>query len=251
MTDRINTHTFLSTVIQQGLYSNVGNLRFHLETLFGGIRLDGATLLDIGGGNGIHSFYAAARGARDVVCLEPEAMGSGAGVTDRFRRLGDRLALLDRVTLEPTTFQAYDAGPRRFDVVLLHNAVNHLDEAACMALPGDPSAREAYREIFAKIGAMSKPGATLVLCDCSNANFFARLGLRNPIEPTIEWHKHQPPEVWAALLNEVGFSRPRISWSSFNRLRSAGRWLTGNRLAAFFLTSHFRLVATWGAARAV
>ena len=39
--------------------------------------------------------------------------------------------------------------------------------------------------------------AILVVCDCSNSNFFARLNISNPFAPAIEWQKHQRPEVWS------------------------------------------------------
>ena len=76
---------------------------------------------------------------------------------------------------------------------------------------------------------------------CSRRNFFALVGIRNPVAPDIEWHKHQAPEVWAELLGGAGFSKPRTRWSSFYQLRRPGRSLLGHRLAAYFLQSHFCL----------
>ena len=61
-------------------------------------------------------------------------------------------------------------------------------------------------------------------------------GLAKPVP-----RRAQAPEVWAGLLTEAGFSSPRIRWSSFYQFRRPGRLLLGNRLAAYFLQSHFCL----------
>jgi hypothetical protein len=57
----------------------------------------------------------------------------------------------------------------------------------------------------------------------------------------IEWHKHQSPKLWARLLAQAGFANPIIRWNSFYTLRSGGRLLLGNRVAAYCLTSVFCL----------
>ncbi len=144
-----------------------------------------------------------------MVCLEPEGEGSTHGATEVFER---RRALLnlDNVVLKPTTLQSFEPDGAPFDIVVSCNSINHLDEAACMTLLDDPASRAVYRELFSKISALSSRGATLIACDCARHNFFGRLGIRNPFVPTIEWDKHQAPEVWADLFGEVGFSNPKI-----------------------------------------
>lgn len=203
--------------------------------------LTGARVLDIGGGNGAYSFYAAAAGAKEVVCLEPVAAGAPDGITTGFQRLHERLPFLRNVRLEPTTLQAFEPAGATFDVIIMHASINHLDEDACVHLLDDESARERYRVIFQKIARLSSPGARLVAVDCSRYNFFALLGRRNPFSPDIEWHKHQSPQVWARLLAEAGFVKPRISWNN-RRMRNAGvRLLLGNRVASYFQSSQFCL----------
>jgi hypothetical protein len=59
--------------------------------------------------------------------------------------------------------------------------------------------------------------------------------------PTLEWHKHQPPEVWAELLSKVGFAQPWIRWTTLNTLRRPGELLFGNRLVSYFTLSTFIL----------
>jgi SAM-dependent methyltransferase len=232
-------------MVEERLFPRERNLIFHQRWLFEGVDFENRTMLDIGAGAGLNGFYAACRGAREVICIEPEADGSTPGAQERFLRLKKRLGV-DNIRFEPAFFQSYEAGDRKFDIILLHNSVNHLDESACVDLLTDDAARTRYRRIFEKIAALAQPGATLILCDCSRYNFFAALGLRNPVMPTIEWEKHQAPEIWAELLGEAGFEEPRIRWSSFNRLGAVGERVLGNKLAAYFLKSHFCLTLRRG-----
>ena len=216
-----------------------GNVRFHSRFLFDGVELRGARFLDVGAGDGTWSLYAAAAGAARVVALEPEGAGSTAGVRDDFAAGVERLGV-GQVTLVPTTLQDYEPGDERFDVLLLNSAINHLDEEACMRLHHDAAARELYLGLLAKLAGLAAPGAALVGVDCSRRNLFARFG-KNPLTPTIEWEKHQTPELWAGLLSQVGFEHPRIRWHSFNTLRRPGALLLGNRVGAYLTTSVFCL----------
>jgi len=231
---------YLQTMIDEGLYSNKAQLAFQVKTLFQGIDFYNKRVLDIGGGFGLYSYYAACRGAQRVVCLEPEAEGSIAKVIDTFHRL-KRLLPFNAVELEPKTLQAFEAEGEKFNIILLHNSINHLDETACILLQKDLKSQAIYKQLFSKIYSLSSQEAKLIICDCSRYNFFALVKIRNPIVPTVEWHKHQPPQVWAKLLREVGFENARIKWSSIHRLGSWARWLLANRLMAYFLASHFCL----------
>ena len=234
-----NLEGYLSAVIKEGLYPNRGNLRFHLKTLFNGIALENKQMLDIGGGSGLHSFYAACMGAREVMCLEPETEGSRSGMEAKFKKLGGILGY-DQVTFEPVTFQSFEPAGKQFDIILLHNSINHLDETACINLLSDEASRAIYMNIFSKLSALASSGAKLIVCDCSRYNFFALLGIKNPFAPTIEWNKHQAPEIWVDLLSQVEFVNPKVRWTAFNTLRSPGRVLLGNRLLSYFLRSDFR-----------
>ena len=238
MPTRPNLEDYLSAVIKEGLYPNRENLRFHLEALFKNIVLENRRVLDIGGGSGLHSFYAACVGAKEVVCLEPETEGSHSGMGAKFRKLGGLLGY-DQVKFEPVTFQAFEPAGKQFDIILLHNSINHLDEVACINLLNSEESKAIYLNMCSKLSSLARGGAKLIVCDCSRYNFFALLRIKNPFAPTIEWHKHQAPEVWVDLLSQVGFINPRIRWTSFNTLRSPGRVLLGNKLLSYFLRSHF------------
>jgi hypothetical protein len=238
MSTKPNLEGYFSAVIKEGLYPNRGNLQFHLKTLFKNMALENRRVLDIGGGSSLHSFYAACMGAGEVVCLEPETEGSRSGMEAKFRKLGGILGY-NQVKFEPVTFQAFEPKGKQFDIILLHNSINHLDETACINLLNDEASRTIYLNMCSKLNSLASGGAKLIVCDCSRYNFFALLRIRNPFAPTIEWHKHQAPEVWVDLLSQVGFVNPRIRWTSFNTLRSPGRVLLGNKLLSYFLRSDF------------
>ena len=231
---------YYSAILSEGLFSSRDNLRFYMETLFRGVELGGSRMLDIGGGSGLYSFYTASAGAREVICLEPEFEGSSSRVTDTFEKLKRQLSE-NIVRLERETIQSFDAGGGRFDVILLHDSINHLDESACIRLTDDPESRDTYQSIFQKIAGLAREGTMLIVCDCSPHNCFAHLRLPNPFAPYIEWNKHQAPKTWAELLGKAGFGNPMITWTPINRLGAPGKRLTGNRLASYFLTSHFCL----------
>jgi SAM-dependent methyltransferase len=218
---------------------SVGNLRFYVRYLFEGVDFRRKTMLDVGAGDGKYSLYAACNGA-SVVSLEPEAAGSRSGSRAVFENAVAQLRL-SNVTLVPQRLQDFGWPDRAFDVLLLHASINHLDEDATIRLRNEPQARAVYLELFSTLGRLAAPGARLIVVDCSPRNLYARLGRRNPFAPTIEWHKHQPPEAWASLLDEVGFGNPRIRWNSLNTLRRPGRALLGNRFAAYCFASAFCL----------
>jgi hypothetical protein len=236
--DADSIHRYFNVAERAGMAP--GNLRFYVDYLFDGIDFRGKTMLDVGGGDGMLSFYAACAGAAKIICLEPEVAGSATGMSAAFERTA---SFLDRtnVQLLPKRLQDFESRDGPFDILLLHQSINHLDEGACIRLRHDNDAQSSYAQLFGKLASLARPRAKLVVVDCARRNLFGDLHLTNPITPTIEWHKHQSPELWARLLAEVGFVNPVIRWNSFNTLRTCGRALLGNRIAAYCLTSAFCL----------
>lgn len=216
-------------------------LRRYTAQLFAGVPLHGRSLLDVGGGSGLMSFYSAAQGADPVVCLEPSAAGSNPRMDADFARWATGLAPDAKVELVRQTFQDLDPADRRFDVVLVHSAINHLDEAACSRLPDDPQARATYREMFAKLASLTVPGGDLVISDAARKNAWGALGLRSPFARTIDWDIHAQPSVWADLAAEAGFSQPSIRWRAHNRLGRPGQAILGNPLGGWLTNSMFIL----------
>ncbi|HZD21143.1 MAG TPA: class I SAM-dependent methyltransferase [Burkholderiales bacterium] len=230
---------FLTTLTRVGAIRGERMTQALMLSLFRGIDFAGRRVLDIGGGEGIYSFYAAAMGASEVVCLEPEAEGSVGGDTRTFQRIRQCMPQLPVRLVERRVNDYHDDDG--FDVVAMIASINHLDEQACERLLDHPAARAAYRQVFARIASLTKPGGRLIIADCTRYNFFAALGLKNPLCPTIEWEKHQTPDTWASLLLSAGFCKPRITWEPLYRFGPAVQALLSNKLAAWFLKSCFRL----------
>jgi SAM-dependent methyltransferase len=230
---------FLDIVVNQGLYANRGRLRFHLNYVFKNIDFLDKNVLDIGGGVGLLSFYAASMGAKKVICLEPQIEGSSSGVTEAFDQLNNKLGYSEIVSLQRSTFQDFAMTEDQFNIVISHNSINHLDEEACIHLLDDSDSKERYKLIFQKLSTICAKGGKLIVCDCSRDNFFDLVKLKNPFAPSIEWEKHQAPDVWVSLLKEHGFANEIVRWTSHNFLRSFGRVIVGNRLMQYFIMSHF------------
>ena len=115
--------------------------RLYLEqVLFRGLVLAGKTVLDIGGGAGLYSLYAACMGADSVVNVEPILDGSSSKSHDLFRQFCSRYGL-DNALLLDWTIQDYMECAGSFDVVIMHDSINHLDEAAYIQLASN---RRAY-----------------------------------------------------------------------------------------------------------
>jgi SAM-dependent methyltransferase len=174
-----------------------------------------------------------------VICLEPEAAGSSPGMIETFRKRSQQLGVT-QVTLLPITFQEYQTD-QPFDVLFCHDAINHLDEEATIHLHQSEEAQKIYLELFRKMYHLCAPGGYLIIADASRHSLYSWLRVRSPLTPTIEWHKHQPPQVWSRLLNQVGFKQVALRWRSPTSLGYLGQLMIGNRFVNFFLWAHFCL----------
>jgi SAM-dependent methyltransferase len=208
--------------------------------VLGPVEPAGKRILEIGAGAGVVSGYAVVAGAERVEAIEPELAGSSDGYLCQIQKLADRLDS-DRLNVLPCTFQDYrDEGP--FDLVVMDDSINHLDEPACQKLHCNDDARDVYVGLFRKLHDLLAPGGRVIICDCGRRNFWPAVGLRNPICGSIEWHKHQQPRLWASLLAGASLRVRQVRWTPLHRLRRLGR-VAGNGVVSYFLTSHFRLLA--------
>jgi hypothetical protein len=96
-------------------------------------------------------------------------------------------------------------------------------------------------ELFRKMYHLCAPGGYLIIADASRHSLYSWLRVRSPLTPMIEWHKHQPPQVWDNLLSKVGFRKVALRWRSPASLGYLGQLMIGNRFVNFFLWAHFCL----------
>lgn len=236
--------TYLDVVTSSKAYPNRSRLRMYLNYMFADIPLAGRRVLDVGGGTGLLTLWAAVEGA-DATLLEPESAGSSENMRAVFKSLKSQISDGLKATESSEYVQDYLAGTEeKFDIIMMANCINHIDEENCAALHKNEAARGKYHEFFELVRAGLKPGGALIITDCGRRNFFGDLGLRSPIMPSIEWHIHQSPVLWSHLMENAGFTVSRAEWTPPNAFGPLGRVLLGNRAAAYFLLSHFRVAAT-------
>lgn len=238
---------FLGLVQEERFFSPAGNwgtpqrLGFYLDRLFRGIDVQGKRALDIGAGTGVFSIALALRGAAEVCALEPEVAGSQSTMSERFERMVRQVGVTN-VRLERKTLEEALPTLKPFDLVLLHNCINHLDEPSCTVLHRDQTARSAYLQTFRDLYRVTRDDGLLIIADSTRHNLFGSVGLRSPMCPSIEWEKHQPPSVWSRLASQVGYRCERVEWTTPGHLGKLGHRLLSNPLASFFLLGHFVLV---------
>lgn len=238
----VSLEKYADILQEKNIYKNRGNFIFYASQLFKGIDFKNKTVLEIGAGKGVFSCYFALCGARKVVALEPESDGSNPQMLNVFNKLIKDSDAVEQVELKPVTFQEYNAAGEYFDIIVSHNSINHLDEKACTLLLSDIAAKETYLQLFDRMNKLLVEGGQLLIADCARFNFWGSLGIKTPVTRAIDWTKHQQPEMWSKLLEKSGFSTVYIKWNTLNGLRLLGRFLFGNRIAAYFINSHFSML---------
>jgi SAM-dependent methyltransferase len=201
------------------------------------IELKNKIILDIGSGYGELGFYACANMATSVVCIEPELEGSTPGFQDAFWEIKKKLNYKN-ISLEKSVFQEYRTN-MIFDIIIMQNSINHLDEEACISLNSSLLAWNNYKIILNKLYNMTSIGGTIIISDCSRYNFFGNLlKYQNPFSSTIEWHKHQSPKVWSKILKECGFKVQKV-YSGAYRLNKIYLPFFLKNILNYFLASSF------------
>lgn len=228
-------------VVGLGLWPSFSRLDHRSRHFLGETEVKGRHILEVGCGNGAFLIWCWAHGAKRCVGIEPEADGSKSGASNTFENAIQHLGCshgvqLLRIRLEELCTNEVGS----FDVVLLFNVINHLNENACERLKDDHAAREVYVNAFRNLGRLVRRHGKIIIADCARNNLFPDLGLRNPFAPNIEWSKHQNPDVWKAILRAAGFIPGASRWYQLYPLRHLG-FLFSNRLVAYLTYSHFVL----------
>lgn len=215
---------------------------------FGTLDFSGQCVLDIGAGSGLYACVVAALGAKQVVALEPEAEGARQGIVDLLRRRADEFKL-PNLEIRPVSAQDYSPPDGSFDLIYMLAVINHLDETHVQTLDTNPHSQEVFRGMLAPLLRWLKPGGRLVISDTTRDHPYERairMGLlkKHPFQPSIEWHKHQSPAVWGAILTSVGFENIQTHWATNWRYPWIPRPLIDNPIVAQLYSSLFVLQAT-------
>ncbi len=218
-------------------YSTGARYRMRGEFLFAGIPLEGTRVLDVGCGAGAWSMWAALHGARHVVGIEPGADGSREGTFDVFQRSIAALGFERQVEARPHFLHELPKPDAPYDVVVMYNVINHLDEEAVVMLHRDGAARERYVTLLKDLVSWMRPGGWLIIADCGRTNAWLRFGMASPFVPTIEWHKHQDPGTWMEVCCQAGFRTVDLRWSPLQPFPK----LTANWLVQYLTCAHFVL----------
>lgn len=193
-------------------YSSLKRYRAKAKFLFNGVQLVGKRVIDVGCGRGAFSLWTAFHGASYVKGLEPEGQGSTFGTLSTFQSLIASLGFSDKVEVFDLCLEELSAGPN-FDIIIMYNVINHLDEDAVIHLHNDNKAWLRYLAIARHLRGLLHAKGWLILADCGRRNFWRTLGIPSPMAPSIDWEKHQEPPVWIELFTQAGFRLHDWRWS--------------------------------------
>jgi cyclopropane fatty-acyl-phospholipid synthase-like methyltransferase len=218
-------------------YTSAARYRSRAKFLFKDITIAGKRVLDVGCGRGAWALWAAIHDAAYVLGIEPDAAGSTSGAFSLFRQLIKQLNLGDKVFAEAKFLQEVQISGKPFDIIIMFNVINHIDEDAVTELLNNPAAVEKYVTVLSHLRNLMSTGGYVIVADCGRSNFWNSLGLKSPLAKMIEWHKHQNPNVWIGIFEQAGFETYDLRWSPLYPLRR----LTCNRIVQYLTKSHFVL----------
>src|SRR4030095_15626125 len=131
-------------------YANRSRYVFRGNFLFDGIPLNGAHVLEVGCGTGAWAIWGALHGASRVLGIEPQDAGSSENSLSLLRQNIEELRLNDRVEAQSYCLQDLPDFGGLFDVIVMYNVVNHLDEDAVQILHKERNAFERYVSLLRK-----------------------------------------------------------------------------------------------------
>lgn len=217
-------------------YSSLKRYALRSKFIFDGLMLENKRILEIGCGSGAFCIWAALNGAEYVLGIEPEAEGSTSGSLTKFCETAEKLKLTN-IEAKGLFLNQLEIPQKLFDIILMYNVINHLDENSVENLHKDKGAAEKYIMLLRDMKKFLNPGGFIIAADCARSNFWNDIGLKSPIAKTIEWHKHQNPRQWIDIFSQAGYSLYDFRWSF---LYPIGK-LASNYLVQYFTTSHFVL----------
>jgi len=206
--------------------------------IFNDVSIENKTILDLGGGNGIASFYALHKTKNcSAWIVDPIAEGSNQLMTDQYNTLKDKIDPA-RIHFHRDFIDTLQK-PEYFDIILMHNSINHIGEDIIEHVESNKEHWDQYLTRLEPVILRAKKGAHIVIADCSNKNFWNDLGMRNPLAPNIDWNLHHRPQVWRRMLKELGCSHSETRWTARREFLAPGKFMLANRFFNYFLGSHF------------
>ena len=206
--------------------------------IFNGISLENKTILDLGGGNGIASFFALySTSSCSAWIVDPIAEGSNQLMTDQYNILKDKIDPA-RIHFHRDLIDTLNE-PEYFDIILMHNSINHIGEDIIEEALVNEEKHKEYVERIKEITDRLKKGGTIIVADCARRNFWGDLGLNSPVAPSIEWNLHCQPNVWQKMIEEAGSVHISSNRTARRELGIFGKILLANRPCSYMLDSHF------------
>lgn len=204
----------------------------YLEWCFSEVDFIDKNVLDIGGGNGIYSYFSKFKGAKTVINLEP--FESGSTYFENNLKTDLQIETINKTLQEFSTIE-------KFDIIILHDSFNHLDEEAYTKIHNDKESYLKYKGLVNQIVELARKDTYIIITDCAKRNFWGDLGLKNPFAPSIDWELHQSPKLIESLFSDIEI-QSKLRWSPFKRFSGVGYFISNlGSVPSYFLQSHFNL----------
>ena len=221
-----------------GISRSFGYSYYFKNYIFKDVDLNNKKIIDIGGGNGIASFYAINSSPTcSAWVVDPIAEGSNNSMLNQYENL-KKLFNSNRIVFHRDFLETLEQ-PKMFDIIIMHNSINHVGESLIKDVLEKKEVYDEFKNIIKNITTRLCPNGILIISDCGKFNFLGNLGLINPIAPTIDWSIHLEPEFWQKMIMENDFSLIKTEWTARRELGSLGKKFLANRLCSYFLNSHF------------
>ena len=206
--------------------------------IFKDIDLKNKKIMDLGGGNGRASFFALSESPSCTSCVvDPLTEGSNNLMLEQFNYIKKKFAE-DRIKFHQDFIDSL-LKPEIFDIVLMHNSINHIGEDIIEKILTNNESYNEYKKRIKPIFDRLTSKGILIVSDCGTFNFLGNLGFKNPIAPTINWKIHCEPNIWQKMIEGFGFRHIRTEWTARREFGNFGRKFLSNRICSYFLNSHF------------
>ena len=231
---------FFEICVETGVSSSIKNSRFQFKQIFKNINLNNKSILDIGGGSGYLSFYCMLKGAKSAVCLEPGEDGVNLEKNASFETFDENFNY--EIDYLNEKIEEYHSN-QKFDVIILHNSINHLVECDCKNLNHNIDAKKKIMKTIEKISFLANYNSLLLIVDNSGYHFFQNFGLEHhPLIPHVGFHDHESPSFWIKLIEHYKYKFLSKDYITPNPLSFFGKIIFNNCLSSYFLGFPFRLI---------